>query len=42
MSKNEETSSSKRVKEDEYILKKTNQADIKEEGEKEEKAMTVN
>ena len=38
MSENEETSSSERVKGDEYVLKKTNQANLKEE---EEKDMTV-
>ena len=39
MSENEETSSSERVKEDELILKKANQANIKEE--EEEKGNTV-
>ena len=39
MSENEETSSSERVKEDELILKKANQANIKEE--EEEKGTTV-
>ena len=34
MSENEETSSSERVKEDEFILKRANQANIKEEEEK--------
>ena len=34
MSENEETSSSERVKADEFILKKANQANIEEEGEK--------
>ena len=38
MSENEETSSSERVKEDEFILKRANQANIKEE---EEKGTTV-
>lgn len=38
MSENEETSSSERVKGDEYVLKKANQANLKEE---EEKDMTV-
>ena len=38
MSENEETSSSKRVKADEFILKKANQANIKEE--EEEKGTT--
>jgi hypothetical protein len=36
MSENEETSSSERVKGDEYVLKKANQANIKEEEEEEE------
>jgi hypothetical protein len=40
MSENEKTSSSKRVKEDEYVLKKANQANLKEENEEEEKDMT--
>ncbi len=40
MSENEETSSSERVKGDEYVLKKANQANIKEE-EEEEKGTTV-
>jgi hypothetical protein len=39
MSENEETSSSERVKEDEFILKRANQANIKEEDE--EKGTTV-
>jgi hypothetical protein len=39
MSENEETSSSERVKADEFILKKANQANIKEE--EEEKGTTV-
>jgi len=34
MSENEETSSSERVKGDEYVLKKANQANLKEEEEK--------
>jgi hypothetical protein len=34
MSENEETSSSERVKGDEYILKKANQANLKEEEDK--------
>ena len=38
MSENEETSSSERVKGDEYVLKKANQAKLKEE---EEKDITV-
>ena len=38
MSENEETSSSERVKGDEYVLKKANQANLKEE---EEKGTTV-
>jgi hypothetical protein len=42
MSENEETSSSsERVKGDEYVLKKANQANIKEEEEEEEKGTTV-
>ena len=36
MSENEETSSSERVKADEFILKRANQANIKEEEEEEE------
>ena len=36
MSENEKTSSSERVKEDEYVLKKANQANFKEENEEEE------
>jgi hypothetical protein len=36
MSENEKTSSSERVKEDEYVLKKANQANLKEENEEEE------
>ena len=40
MSENEKTSSSERVKEDEYVLKKANQANLKEENEEEEKDMT--
>ena len=40
MSENETTSSSERVKEDEYVLKKANQANLKEENEEEEKDMT--
>jgi hypothetical protein len=39
MSENEKTSSSERVKEDEYVLKRANQANIKEE--EEEKGTTV-
>ena len=39
MSENEDTSSSERVKADEFILKKANQANIKEEDE--EKGTTV-
>ena len=39
MSENEETSSSKGVKEDEFIIKRANQANIKEE--EEEKGTTV-
>lgn len=38
MSENEETSSSERIKGDEYVLKKANQANIKVE---EEKGTTV-
>jgi hypothetical protein len=38
MSENEDTSSSERIKEDEFILKRANQANIKEE---EEKGTTV-
>jgi hypothetical protein len=38
MSENEETSSSERVKGDEYVLKKANQANLREE---EEKGTTV-
>ena len=34
MSENEETSSSERVKEDEYVLKKANEANLKEVEEK--------
>ncbi len=34
MSENEETSSSERVKGDEYVLKKANQANLKEEEER--------
>jgi len=34
MSENEETSSSERIKGDEYVLKKANQANLKEEEEK--------
>ena len=40
MSENEKTSSSERVKEDEYVLKKANQANLKEENEEEEEDMT--
>ncbi len=39
MSENKETSSSKRVKEDEFILKRANQANIREEDK--EKGTTV-
>jgi len=41
MSENEETSSSERVKGDEYVLKKANQANIKEEEEEEEEKGTT-
>ena len=41
MSENEETSSSERVKADEFILKRANQANIKEEEEEEEEKGTT-